>query len=227
MGLSGGELARMKDVEDSLNQLTRLTAAIRKAGTRSRLQKADSSFEPHTPQIRSLRRHLELLILVQPNEHGNSEFRNQQLDPARLSPIQLRLIEANLKRRNRFLYAQQHALKLETGSGDSVSTSRGKSTSGKQKQSLDVGQMAPFLSREKELAMDELHVQSTTTATQVDERIEIPRQIARSVTTAVSVTSSRITYPKSPSLHDHQMLFTCPCCCQSLAVAVGRGNQWK
>ncbi|KAF3396453.1 hypothetical protein F1880_006928 [Penicillium rolfsii] len=112
--LSVQELARMNKVEGSLNQLTRLTVAIRKAGTRSRLQKADSSFNPDNPQICSLRRHLEVLLLARPDENGNSDYSEEQLDPAKLSPVRTQLVEANLKRRNRFLYAQQHAQKLDS-----------------------------------------------------------------------------------------------------------------
>lgn len=223
--LPSGQLARMKDVEDSLNQLTRLTVAIRKAGTRSRLQKADSSFDPDSPHIRSLRRHLEVLLLVWPDQHANSDYGEHQLDPTRLSPIQLRLIEANLKRRNRFLYAQRHAQKLESNLGQSKKTPRGIEALGKQSQRSDVN---PLSQGGVALVRDGIEAQSTTTATHVDDAIEIPpEQIPRSATTVVSVTSSRITYPKPPRFHNHQMLFTCPCCCQSLPVAIGRGNQWK
>jgi hypothetical protein len=60
--LSSDECASRKDVEENLNQLTRLTVAIRKAGTRFRLQKADSSFNPDDPQLILLSRHLEILL---------------------------------------------------------------------------------------------------------------------------------------------------------------------
>ena len=63
----------MKEVENSLNQLTRLTVAIRKARNHSRLQKGDSQFDPHAPQICSLRRHLKLLLLVQSDKCGSLE----------------------------------------------------------------------------------------------------------------------------------------------------------
>lgn len=212
----------MKNVEDSLNQLTRLTVAIRKAGTRSRLQKADSSFDPHSPQIRSLRRHLEVLLLARPDEHGNSDYCEQHLDPTRLSPIQLRLIEANLKRRNRFIYAQRHAQKLE---GHQKNMTRESTALGKQRQGSGVN---PISQGGVALVREDIQAQSTTTATKVDDAIEIPpEQVPRSATTVVSVTSSRITYPTPPRFHDQQMLFTCPCCCQSLSVAIGRGNRWK
>ncbi|QKX62441.1 uncharacterized protein TRUGW13939_09602 [Talaromyces rugulosus] len=213
--LSSGELSRIKDVEDSLNQLSRLTVAIRKAGVRSRLQKAESSFNPENSQISSLRRHLELLLLIHPEKHGSSESSRNQLDAARLTPIQSRLIDANLKRRNRFLYAQRHAQKLEINS-----------------KKQDDRPSAPVVVVKSQQPQQEIiltenpRAQSTTTATVVDEQILIPPKAA-STTTVVSVTSSRISYPKPPPIHDDQIIFTCPCCCQSLPTTVARGSHWK
>ncbi|OOQ87104.1 hypothetical protein PEBR_18808 [Penicillium brasilianum] len=226
--LSKEESARFQDVENSLSQLTRLTVAIRKAGTRSRLQKADNKFDPDGPQIRSLRRHLEFLILVRPDEHGISYFSQEQLNSTALSPIQSQLIDANLKRRNRFIYAQTHAQKLDNNSGHRKDTPRGNFGLGKHSRHFDLAQTDSLVDMDNTIVRNDPQTQSTTTATVVDEQIEIPSaQIPKPATTVVSVTSSRITYPKCPPLHDHQMLFTCPCCCQSLPASVGRGNSWK
>lgn len=225
--LSGEELTRMKDVEDSLNQLSRLTIAIRKAGIRSRLQKADSSFDSENLQITTLRRHLELLLLVRPDEHGSSESSQKQLDTTRLTPIQSRLIEANLKRRNRFLYAQRHAQKLENNSVKQDSRPSATVVSVKQQHpKSDKGKTATLSPPKEKILEDNPGAQSTTTATMVDEKILIPPKSANP-TTVVSVTSSRISYPKPPPIHDGQRVFTCPCCCQSLPTTVARGNHWK
>ncbi|KAH8704080.1 hypothetical protein BGW36DRAFT_288147, partial [Talaromyces proteolyticus] len=226
--LSSDELARMKDVEDSLNQLTRLTVAIRKAGNRPRLLKADSSFDPHSPQIRSLRRHLELLLLVHPGDNESSDSSARQLDPAKLTPIQLRLIDANLKRRNRFLYAQQHAQKLGLNSEYPKNTRRESPLFVKQQSRSGVDKTTSLSQRENTLTKADIQTQSTTTATLVDEPIVVPpSQFTNSATTVISVTSSRVSYPKSPPIYDHHNIFRCPCCCQALPAAVGRGNQWK
>jgi hypothetical protein len=226
--LSKEESARFQDVENSLSQLTRLTVAIRKAGTRSRLQKADNKFDPDGPQIRSLRRHLEFLILVRPDEHGISNFSQEKLDSTALNSIQSRLIDANLKRRNRFIYAQTHAQKLDNNSGHRRDTPRGKLGLGKHSRHFDLAQTDLLVDGDNTIIRDDPQTQSTTTATVVDEQIQIPSaQVIKPATTVVSVTSSRITYPKCPPLHDHQMLFTCPCCCQSLPASAGRGNSWK
>lgn len=218
----------MKDVEDSLHQLVRLTVAIRKAGTRSRLRKADSSYDPGSPQIRSFRRHLELLLLVHPDKHGCSESSKQQLDPAQLTQIQLRLIEANLRRRNRFLYAQKHAQKLGVNYAPRKDLPSEGPVLAQPAARSNIGNTTSLPQVVNVPIEDHLQAQSTTTATRVDDPIVIPpKQVIKSATTVVSTTSSRIAYPKPPLIFDHQIFFTCPCCCQSLPAAVGRGNQWK
>ncbi|KAL2858223.1 hypothetical protein BJX68DRAFT_163001 [Aspergillus pseudodeflectus] len=222
-GLSSKETTSRKDVEDNINRLTRLTVAIRKAGTRARLQKADSSFNPDDSQLVTLRQHLEFLLLVRPDEHGGSDSSGKQLGVARVNPIQQRLIDANLRRRNRFMYAQKHARRLGANFRPLQPTPIAmaplvkpvpRSEASTSAYSAGVGE--PILG-------------STTTATMVDEPIVIPpkQQAAISTTTAISVTTTRISYPKPPAVHDDQALFTCPCCCQSLPVAMGRGNHWK
>ncbi|KAJ5995826.1 hypothetical protein N7481_002803 [Penicillium waksmanii] len=226
--LSDKELARLTDVEDSLSQITRLTVAIRKAGTRSRLQKADSSFDPSCSQICSLRQHLELLLLVHPDENGNSDSNKQQLDTARLTKIQLRLIDANLRRRSRFLYAQKHAQKLGINYGRPKNTQSEEPTLVNQKPNPDVAQTTTSLQEQKIVSKKDPQTQSTTTATVMDEPIVLPPlPVMTAVTTVLSVTSSRITYPKPPAIHDRQLLFTCPCCCQSLPASVRQSSQWK
>ncbi|KAF9890246.1 hypothetical protein FE257_006158 [Aspergillus nanangensis] len=77
--LTEEESIRISDVEDALNQLVRLTLAIRKAGTKSRLAKADGSFNPDSHQICTLRRHLVLLLSVSPDKDGCSNLTIQRL----------------------------------------------------------------------------------------------------------------------------------------------------
>jgi hypothetical protein len=141
-----------------------------------------------------------------------------------LSPLQIRLIDANLKRRNRFLYAQQHSQRL---GGHPRNRPRERPALAMRPQRSELSNTAPHLHGEA-LVREDPGGQSTTTATALDEQIQIPAEpVNGPATTVLSVTSSRITYPKAPPLHNRQILFTCPCCCQSLPVAVGRGNQWK
>ncbi|KAJ5927878.1 hypothetical protein N7466_006834 [Penicillium verhagenii] len=184
VGLPGHEVATMKDVETNLNQLARLTAAIRKAGNRSRLQKADSTFDPNSANIRSLRQHLELLLLAHPDEFGSSNSSAQELDPALLTTIQLRLIDANLRRRNRFLYAQKHAQKLGSNYGDPEKTPSEIPVLDKQINLDAVMTSSP--SQNKRFGKNERQTPSKTTATAVDEQIEmLPQRKTRPATTVV------------------------------------------
>ncbi|KAJ6256672.1 hypothetical protein Dda_8537 [Drechslerella dactyloides] len=99
-GLSHAEAEARKDVEETLNQIIRLTVAIRKAGSDSHLKRADRSFDKQNPKIQELRSLLELVI----HPRGIKE--------EGLNEIQTRLIEANLRRRHRFTYAKVHSQKL-------------------------------------------------------------------------------------------------------------------
>ncbi|GAT22687.1 hypothetical protein RIB2604_01601020 [Aspergillus luchuensis] len=109
-------------------QLSRITTSIRKAGINARIQKADASYDPGHPQVEALKNHLQLLLLLpsRPRDIGTLQAETSShgvllvssidgtivSEPRSLTVIQQRLIEANLKRRNRFLYAQRHAIKL-------------------------------------------------------------------------------------------------------------------
>ncbi|KAK2776658.1 hypothetical protein CKAH01_12308 [Colletotrichum kahawae] len=99
------------EVEQIINHLARVALAIRKSGTSSRLHKADRTFDPSKHQ--NFRRHLELIILARGCEDGRSDY---HLDTEALTAIQERLILANLRRRNRYRYAQKHADKLAVDS---------------------------------------------------------------------------------------------------------------
>lgn len=93
----------MSDVEQILQQLAQLAVAIRKSGTSSRLQKADRFFDPE--RFEGFRKHLELVLHARGGELGR-RFEDYQTHAEQLTEAQRRLTDANLRRRNRFLYAQ-------------------------------------------------------------------------------------------------------------------------
>lgn len=68
---------------------------------------ADICFNPE--DHRELRNHLIAVVLA---EGCEAERNRWNCDGSSLTPVQKRLILANLKRRNRFLYAQRHAQSL-------------------------------------------------------------------------------------------------------------------
>ncbi|KAJ4314595.1 hypothetical protein N0V84_008819 [Fusarium piperis] len=104
----------MKNVDSILDQLARIAVAIRRSGTRSRLQKADRMLRLQDHQ--DLRAYLIAVVLSQGPFSAEYTFRSEQIDPSKLSTVQLRLINCNLKRRNRFLYAQEHSRGLDATS---------------------------------------------------------------------------------------------------------------
>jgi len=128
-----------------LNDLARLAALIRKAGTSSRLFRADATFDPRMQKHGELRQHLIQLLLCRPSQledrrhahwdsidpsltnmplEGRDAYWNR-LDQERvdlshvnneLTDIQERLVVANLRRSHRFAYSQKHGSKLESSS---------------------------------------------------------------------------------------------------------------
>jgi hypothetical protein len=131
-----------------LNDLARLAALIRKAGTTSRLSRVDATFNPQMQQHEELRRHLYQILLCQPSTledrrhaHWNSvdlsltdilieerDYYWQRIDQEtvdlsffghEITEIQMRLVVANLLRSHRFAYSQRHGSKLEYSSRQS------------------------------------------------------------------------------------------------------------
>lgn len=228
--LENAELTSMRDVDDNLSQLTRVLIAVRKSGTRSRLEKADAKFDPLSSPNRAFRRHLELLLLLRPGQEQTSNSILEEFNQARLTAIQLRLIDANLRRRNRFLYAQKHAEKLSLRTRARIDSPV--RVEGPVALPLNLHR-PPTISGEttltKDSVTDELVTQSATTATVLDHPVVLPpRETAtQAATTVLSVTTSRISYPAPPPIRNNQGIFRCPCCCQSLPATVGQGRQWK
>jgi hypothetical protein len=129
-----------------LNDLVRLAALIRKAGTTSRLVRADATFDPRMQKHQKLRKHLYQILLCQPSTLEDRRHAHwDSIDPSvtdipieerdnywdrveqetvdvssfayEITEIQERLVVANLRRSHRFAYSQRHGSKLEYSSG--------------------------------------------------------------------------------------------------------------
>ncbi|KAL4954376.1 hypothetical protein BDW69DRAFT_183595 [Aspergillus filifer] len=212
----------MRDIDDSLAQLARITVAIRKAGTRSRLQKADAAFDPSSASLRAFRRYLEILLVLERGVDETSNSLIQQINQRSLSPIQTRLVEANLRRRHRFLYAQRHAEKLGEGSSAQVG---------------DPEDVAPSIIAQSQVPTHNLpragsterpQAHSATTATRLDVSVMLsPNQERQAATTVLSETTFGVTYPLPPAISEGQEIFTCPCCYLALPAIVAKGQKWN
>lgn len=223
------------DVEDILKELIRLTAAIRRTGAPSRLQKADSQFDPTAHQELSM--HLQVIITAHPSEQMTQSL---QLGSLQLSDIQWRLIEANLRRRNRFLYQQRHSRKLEIKETRPPRPRKRMETSLWQmvKTRILGWLTSPFVRRKKTPSPRTTQSRSlevpqrspptenltVTSASKIQGPVKISKQ---SPTTVVSSTAKKADYPNPPKLAPGQHFFRCPCCCQSLGIDLTQKNRWR
>ncbi|KAH7073372.1 heterokaryon incompatibility protein-domain-containing protein [Paraphoma chrysanthemicola] len=128
-----------------LNDLARLAALIRRAGTTSRLLRADATFDPRMNKHGELRNHLYQILQCQPTIlEDRRHVHWDSIDPSLAnvltgrrddywhrvdqetvdfsffshvnSEIQERLVVANLRRSHRFTYSRRHGSKLENSS---------------------------------------------------------------------------------------------------------------
>ncbi|OJI89757.1 hypothetical protein ASPTUDRAFT_92517, partial [Aspergillus tubingensis CBS 134.48] len=214
----------MYDIESIMDQLSRVAVAIRRSGRRSRLQKADQLFNASEHQ--ELEGHLVGMLLCQLNG------RIQERDTSQLDEVQLRLVHCNLKRRNRFLYSQRHAMGLDAGYV--LRTPVQKPTGSAQK---ETPQENPCWESSNNSLM---HANNTvitgTSASRLSDGFQLPQpghtlhQIdhAKSVTlSAVSTTALEVDYPRPPQLKDDVRLFRCPCCCEALPAELTDEIKWR
>ena len=224
-----------KNAESIFDQLARLAVAIRRSGTSSRLHKADGSFDPSNHE--DLQKHL----------IPRDSTVNFSLDAESLSLVQKRLIRANLKRRNRFVYAQRHAEKLEARPMGSTQISipnqevvssamegpkpaDNEGHAQRTVESTEVGQKPVGHGKSQITAPHAAEVTDTTasavgTASLADPtKISTPSQQAK---TEVSTTGSRLNYPRPPRVEAGRKSFKCPCCCQTLPKLFAEGRRWR
>lgn len=205
----------MKDVDVILDQLARIAVVIRRSGTRSRLQKADRTFNPEDYQ--ELNTHLTSVILSRA--------------PSALSLVQSQLINGNLKRRHRFLYAQRHStglglapppvpesIQLEARVQNKSEIAE-KSTDSTSQTAVDV-------------PAENSHNSSVKTGTSASGVTDLREQPQNSVpsqgaATQMSTTVIKFDYPYPPKMNDDALVFRCPCCCQVLPAMMADKNRWK
>jgi hypothetical protein len=224
------ELEARKDVEETLDHIIRLTVAVRKAGSHARLRKADTSFDPTNPALRELKRCLEITL---PPRGFKME--------GQMSDVHLRLIEANLRRHHRFMYARKHSKKLASGTTDATATQqqiRKASGNGPQKLTSeepkkDAGYEGLSQPNQAEIG-EHNHEPSViaptvkTAASAIEGSIIIPEsKPKKAAVTVISQASSKISYPRPPRIPENRNVFKCPCCCQPLPVYFSETSQWK
>ncbi|KAL7930204.1 hypothetical protein V8C35DRAFT_324624 [Trichoderma chlorosporum] len=224
---------QMKAIELMLDQLVRIAVAVRRSGRRSRLQKADQRFKPEDHN--DLETHLVTILLARPDSSGgpfnsfelnNPSNLKEQTDPARLSEIQQRLVRCNLKRRNRFLYAQRHAEKLNSGILQTKSHIQPieateaplVASEGSVRVISDPLPIKEKLPNREENAPVNPTIRTGTSASAVS-NVLVLQQMHKSAPAASTVMSTTV--------GEDLLIFKCPCCCQALPKIFLEDQKWK
>lgn len=214
----------MNNVDFMLDQLARIAVAIRRSGTRSRLQKADRMFRPE--DHKELRDHLIVVLLSQGPFSAKYTFSPERVDPSKLSKlsiVQMRLINSNLMRRNRFLYAQKHSKGLDATSSTQISP---------EVTDLKRAQQKPGNPGPSVKTIDRVHNPSgktETSASGVTDLVALPQNPmpSQAASTQLSTTVVKLDYPHRPKMNEGALVFRCPCCCQALPAMIWDKPRWK
>ncbi|KAH8704487.1 hypothetical protein GQ44DRAFT_630230 [Phaeosphaeriaceae sp. PMI808] len=242
----------MTSVDSSLENLALIAVAIRNSGNRSRLRKADGKFKPeeHT-ELRNI-----LRILCWSHHTGEDLGKETKKDAFKfehlstqelidtsnkfeLSEPQQRLIEVNLRRRNRILRAQEHSKVLKADYSTKISDIKEK-TDAKFKQPAH-----------KEPVLQDRFVKTTiknpgtevsphaptptptlqeTKASTAEGNLLIPKvkQPNSRAETRITFVTGATRYPRAPELCEDLTMFKCPCCCKTLPAEFGTNKTlWK
>lgn len=206
------------NVDSAMTNLAMIGMAIRRTGKASRSQRADRTFDA-TKHV-DFRRHLECIILLRPSKDGRSE----DLDVSQLDEIQNRLIEANLRRRHRFLLAQIRSSKSMDSrtqqqnpalpsSEDGISES-GPQTYGESKPNRLASTLPLKYEERAPPTMAGFSVASTAEGTL--QYAPAKRHSPEPAKTQITFISSNTEFPEPPQLSSGRLIRKCPCCCQSL-----------
>jgi hypothetical protein len=223
-------------VETMIDQLVRISIAIHRGGARARLEKADQTFI--ADRHGQLRDHLSLLIYANTLTREEKEAGKNYLDlrSISLTDIQSRLIDANLRRRHRFLYSQRRLRKQEKDNSrhhkeQQQTAARTGLTNRADQDGLSPGSGGEETPQQHETLSksDKDHPASSTeknsALTSLDGPIEIPMDGQLSMMVPSS-TSAKVVYPRALKIPGLD-LFTCPCCCQSLPIYISSGLKWR
>lgn len=231
------------NVDSALENLNLLAVAIRRTSRRAQLEKADQNFDPenHTELATLLKILLCCQLGARERDEGSltrlkkltTEERVLELQSAYLSSAQERLLQTNLRRRNRFLQAQKHIgeftlpeaaeqdkkekWKLED---DTEATEYEQVDTKKQQDSPEIKSPGPA---EATITGSSAPGPESSPSTE-RERMPSSQLTMSSIATLAAVAQ----YPKPPKIRDGLTMFKCPCCCQTLPVEVAIEEiRWK
>ncbi|KAI0854733.1 hypothetical protein F4860DRAFT_522507 [Xylaria cubensis] len=206
----------ISNIDSTIDSLAILGVQIRRS-----LREADSSFDENRDKYRKFRAHLACVIASKPTEDGRPVGEGKEIHSVdyfanlKLTSIQERLIEANLRRRHRFLEAQRHSHGLKD-----ISTKAYQSITPRQ----TIAEMPS--SHTKQRADSTLAGNAAVTSTSgLDSKWGGLRDSLRPKSTVTTITAAA-RYPKAHA-PSGQKLIKCPCCCQVIPASEVEASQWK
>ncbi|KAK8092842.1 hypothetical protein PG999_014429 [Apiospora kogelbergensis] len=215
----------MRDVEQLMNQLAKISLAIRNAGTTSRFRKADKLFHPG--DYIDLRTYLENIVRSRPPGPlgvGLDGLRND------ITPAQKRLVGANLRRRNRFVYFMRHAQKLAMATAPTSPVNIPLDPNRRE----DYRELASTIPHEpldmKPRSIGRVPDLTETNASSLGTLpplLPVKAPSSRVTMTQVTLTAAKVVYPKPPKVKAGLQQFKCPCCCQSLPLLYQENTHWN
>ncbi|KAH8811301.1 hypothetical protein F5884DRAFT_270157 [Xylogone sp. PMI_703] len=230
-------------IDSMVQNLVLVGVAIRRSGKKSRLQKADASFD--RDKYLDLRAHLASLIVSKPTEGprvidentGSSEY----FAKLELDPIQDRLVEANLRRRHRLMEAQRHSYLLkgpisfphpQTPIPEAHTVASGSTQPTPEDLESQVNKMTL---KEKEPKPGVIRAASNTLTTpgtiasapETGFKGLQQKGPAGSTVTRITAITAGAQYPKVKAANTNQLSFKCPCCCQAIPAREGEDSQFR
>ncbi|KAI0191452.1 WD40-repeat-containing domain protein [Xylaria flabelliformis] len=220
----------VSNIDSTIDSLAILGVQIRRS-----LREADNSFDKNREKYREFRAHLACIIASRPTEDGRPVDEGKEIHSVdyfanlRLTSVQERLIEANLRRRHRFLEAQRHSHGLKdisTKAYQSITPQQTiaemPSSRAKQGANSNLAGNAAVTTQERQALL------TVTSASGLDSKwggLRDSRRPKSTVTRTTTITAAA-RYPKAHA-PSGQKLIKCPCCCQAIPASEVEASQWK
>jgi hypothetical protein len=229
------------NIDSTIDSLAFIGVQIRRSGRRSRIRKADDSFDQNRDKYRKLRAHLACVVSSKPTSEGRLTYKGNNIHNVdyfaemKLPPIQERLVEANLRRRHRFQEAQRHSAELNDHSAKVSPPVIPHHFIHDATQHISLMQDIVAAMRRQQLSRPaptwkDAFTLPTTSASGVDSQwggFQNKGQPGSTVTRLTAITA-KARYPGARKLSNaDQKLAKCPCCCQAIPAAELEGSRWR
>jgi hypothetical protein len=236
--IEDGDEDEIEEAEQGINEMTDnlawIGSAIRRSGTKSRLQKADMSFERDRAgkdkrQCDQLRTHLICIMKSRPTKLAKSKDYSKDFHSMELQGIQNRLVEANLRRWHRFRYAQCHSDVLRASRAVQnmpmhVSSEGSAPDSAAEPTNTPAPRINTAAAKQRNEANDQSETRTTAGLSAsmfgseyqgLEGRYARP---AKSTMTRISTITGFARFPKAKKPQMQRKTLLCPCCCQALPL---------